>query len=52
MQGNEDVPLNIVPYEKFGKYEDVRRRVPDITKARSLLNYEPAITLEMGLKNY
>ena len=50
VQGNEDVPLNIIPYEKFGKYEDVRRRVPDITKARSLLNYEPAITLEMGLK--
>ena len=46
----EDAPLNIIPYEQFGKYEDVRRRVPDISKARSLLGYEPQVTLDAGLK--
>ncbi len=46
----EDAPLNIIPYEQFGKYEDVRRRVPDISKACSLLGYEPKVTLDAGLK--
>ena len=30
--------------------DDPRRRCPDITKARSLLGWEPKIALEEGLK--
>lgn len=42
--------LSFVPYETFGKYEDVRRRVPNIDKARSLLGFEPRIDLDAGLR--
>jgi len=40
-----------IPYEGFYGlfYEDVKRRVPDITKARRVLGYEPKIGLEQGL---
>lgn len=42
--------LVYVPYETFGKYEDVRRRVPNIDKARSLLGFEPQVDLDTGLR--
>jgi UDP-glucose 4-epimerase len=32
------------------KYEDVPRRVPDISKAKQLLGWEPKIPFELGLK--
>lgn len=48
--GNDQAKLNFVPYSRFGKYEDVRRRVPDITKAQEILGFEPKVTLEDGLK--
>ncbi len=51
IRGEGDAKLTFVPYETFGKYEDVRRRIPDITFARETLNYEPMIDLETGLKN-
>jgi UDP-glucose 4-epimerase len=40
-----------VPYEEvYGSfYEDVERRVPDISKARRILGYEPRISLRQGL---
>lgn len=41
--------INFIPYESFGKYEDVRRRVPDISKIKSLLNYQPKYSLKEGL---
>jgi UDP-glucose 4-epimerase len=48
---DEDEPLlEVVPYERFGKYEDVRRRVPDLTRARSLFGFEPRVDLESGLR--
>lgn len=50
VRGNDDVPLNFIPYEQFGKYEDVRRRVPEISKAQRLLNYTPKISLDEGLR--
>ena len=40
----------LTPYETFGKYEDVRRRVPNIDKARSLLGFDPKVDLDEGLK--
>ena len=40
-----------VPYEALpGKYQDVRHRVPDTTKARELLGFEARVSLEDGLR--
>lgn len=30
-------------------FEDTRRRIPDVTRAREILNWEPAVSLEDGL---
>ncbi|MGB4371871.1 MAG: NAD-dependent epimerase/dehydratase family protein [Dethiobacteria bacterium] len=40
------------PYEEFYgySYEDICRRVPDLSVAKHLLNYRPAVSLEEGLK--
>ena len=45
----EDPKLAYIPYETFGKYEDVQRRVPNIDKARTMLGFEPAVDLDDGL---
>jgi UDP-glucose 4-epimerase len=52
MKGGGRPPINFVPYSSFygGKYEDVRRRIPDITKARTILGFVPAMPLAEGLK--
>jgi UDP-glucose 4-epimerase len=42
--------LELIPYESFGRYEDVERRVPDITRARTLLGFEPQVALADGLR--
>ena len=49
VRGDETPKLKLVPYAKFGTYEDVRRRVPGIDKARELLGFEPKVGLEEGL---
>ena len=36
--------------EIFGKYKDIMRRVPDLTKAKTLLGYEPEISMEEAIK--
>ncbi|MGB3641703.1 MAG: UDP-glucuronic acid decarboxylase family protein [Rivularia sp. (in: cyanobacteria)] len=43
---NPDVKINFEPLPS----DDPRRRRPDITKARTLLNWEPTIPLQEGLK--
>jgi UDP-glucose 4-epimerase len=51
VHGDDSSPLiERIPYESFGKYEDVIRRVPDITRARELLGFEPQVDLETGLR--
>ena len=51
VRGEDDKPkIKLIPYETFGKYEDVRRRIPDITRAREILGFEPKVDLEEGLK--
>lgn len=51
VRGPDDAPkIKLIPYETFGKYEDVMRRIPDITRARSLLGFEPKVDLEDGLR--
>jgi UDP-glucose 4-epimerase len=47
---NEAPKITLKPYASFGKYEDVMRRIPDITRARSLLGFEPKVDLEAGLR--
>jgi len=51
MCGKEMKP-ELVSYESFyGKsYEDIRRRVPDISKAKKLLGWQPKVSLEDGLR--
>lgn len=43
--------LEFVPYKQIsGKdYEDVRRRVPDVSKAQELLGFKAQVSLEQGL---
>ncbi|AKG22526.1 UDP-glucuronic acid decarboxylase family protein [Calothrix sp. 336/3] len=43
---NPDSPINYEPLPA----DDPRRRRPDITKAKTLLNWEPTVPLEEGLK--
>jgi UDP-glucose 4-epimerase len=41
---------NFLPYEAMpGKYQDVRHRIPDTTKARGLLGLEAKVSLDEGL---
>jgi UDP-glucose 4-epimerase len=42
--------FRFIPYSNFGKYEDVLRRVPDITRIKTELGYKPVFKLEDGLK--
>jgi UDP-glucose 4-epimerase len=51
VRGEDSEPkLELVPYASLGSYEDVERRVPDITRARELLGFEPEVDLESGLR--
>lgn len=42
--------LKFIPYSDFGKYEDVMVRIPDISKMKEYLNFEPVWSLDEGLK--
>ena len=46
-----ELKLKFIPYSSIAgkKYEDVRRRIPDITKAKNILGFEPKVKLEEGL---
>jgi UDP-glucose 4-epimerase len=43
-------PIEVVPYETFGKYEDVQRRLPDLTRAREEIGFDAKVALEDGLR--
>lgn len=46
----EPLRAQFVPYESLpGRYQDVRRRIPDVRKARKLLDFKATVTLEEGL---
>jgi UDP-glucose 4-epimerase len=47
---NAEPKLNFIPYATFGNYEDVMRRVPDISKICTTLGFEPKWELERGLR--
>jgi UDP-glucose 4-epimerase len=46
-----ELKVKFIPYESFtaGKYEDVRRRVPDISKSQRILGVTARVGLEEGL---
>jgi UDP-glucose 4-epimerase len=50
VRGDEAPKIKLIPYQTFGKYEDVMRRIPDITRARTRLGFEPKVNLEEGLR--
>lgn len=51
VRGKNEAPrLKFIPYTAFGKYEDVLRRIPDISRAREILGFEPKVDLESGLR--
>lgn len=41
--------IDLIPYETFGRYEDVRRRVPCNQKVERLLGITPRVGLDEGL---
>lgn len=45
-------PIVYVSYAKaYGPgYEDMPVRMPDLTRSRNVLNYEPSVSLDEGLK--
>ena len=48
----DDVKLEFIPMEQvFGKYKEIKRRVPDLSKAKEILGYEPMFSFENGLKD-
>jgi UDP-glucose 4-epimerase len=46
-----DLKLKFIPYESFTgrKYEDVRRRVPDVSRCERILRVKAKVSLEAGL---
>jgi UDP-glucose 4-epimerase len=50
VRGSEEPQIEFIPYRQFpGRYEDVRRRVPDIRLAREILGFTPKISIDEGL---
>jgi UDP-glucose 4-epimerase len=48
---SQPLKLKMVPYGSFGgNYEDVLRRIPDISRARAVLGFDPRIDLRQGLR--
>ncbi|MEO5762031.1 MAG: NAD-dependent epimerase/dehydratase family protein [Vicinamibacteria bacterium] len=46
----DDEPnVRLIPYETFGRYEDVERRIPDGTKSHTILGFRARVNLEEGL---
>jgi UDP-glucose 4-epimerase len=50
VRGDSPARIKLIPYATFGKYEDVMRRIPDISRARARLGFEPQVDLEDGLR--
>jgi UDP-glucose 4-epimerase len=49
--GDQPLDINMIPYDEIGgrRYEDVRRRVPNVEKANRLLGFQAKVSLEQGL---
>jgi UDP-glucose 4-epimerase len=50
VRGPEKPQIEFIPYRQFpGRYEDVRRRVPDIRLAKEILGFTPRTSIDEGL---
>jgi UDP-glucose 4-epimerase len=51
VHGSSEAPIKFIPYESFtGKqYEDVRRRVPNVSLCERVLGVRAKVGLEEGL---
>lgn len=48
-----ELKVKMTPYDSISSgraYEDVMRRIPDITKARTLLGFNPKVSMEEGMR--
>jgi UDP-glucose 4-epimerase len=51
INGADSEPLlNFIPYATFGNYEDVMRRIPDLSKIKEYFGFEPKWSLKEGLE--
>lgn len=48
--GKEKKIVHVPIKQVFGNYKEIKRRIPDLQKARTLLNYEPKYSLRLGLQ--
>jgi UDP-glucose 4-epimerase len=51
--GEGDANVNIIPYDQISagrKYQDVMRRVPDTTKAQTILGVKAQVDVEEGMR--
>jgi len=47
----KELKIKFVPMsEVFGKYKDILRRIPDLSKAKRILGYQPAVKLEDAVR--
>lgn len=47
----KDLKLKFIPMnEVFGKYKDIQRRIPDLTKAKNILGYQPKVKLKDAIQ--
>lgn len=48
----KELKIKFVPMsEVFGKYKDIMRRIPDLTKAKNILGYEPKTRLRDAIQS-
>ncbi len=47
----KDIRIKFIPFGKiFGDYREIMRRVPDLSKAKKILRYKPAVSLKDGIR--
>ena len=48
----KELKLKFIKMEEiFGKYKDIMRRIPDLTKAKRILGYEPKVSMEKAIRH-
>jgi UDP-glucose 4-epimerase len=47
----KELKLKFIRMEEiFGKYKDIMRRIPDLSKAKKILGYEPKVSMEKAIR--
>lgn len=47
----QELKLKFIPMsEVFGKYKDIMRRIPDLSKAKELLGYQPKVSMKEAIR--